>query len=79
MSVISSIRFGEAVDLGELNSRMSAPPEKARVVPVSTTALTDASAIARRMPASMPVRRSNPRPLTGGFSIVMTAISPSWR
>ena len=45
----------------------------------STTALIAASAIARRTPASMPVRRSKPRPLTGGFSIVMTAISPSWR
>jgi hypothetical protein len=67
---------GSAVALGVLNSRMSAPPENALPPPMSTTAWTAGSASARSMPAMMPLRSSWPRPFTGGFVMVMTAIAP---
>ena len=62
--------------LAELNSLMSAPPEKALPAPVSTIALIAGSATARRTPSTMPVLSAWPSPLTGGLSIVMTATSP---
>src|SRR5262245_31808374 len=61
------------------NSVMSAPPEKARSVPVRTTALMDASSLILRSAASTPSRRSNPSVLTGEFCIWVTAMSRSWR
>jgi hypothetical protein len=67
---------GSASAFGELNSRMSAPPEKALPAPVMTIALTAASACARRRPSTIPVRSAWPRPLTGGLSMVITATSP---
>ncbi len=51
-------RFGSASALGEPNSRMSAPPEKACPAPVMTMALTAGSALARSMPSAMPRRVS---------------------
>ena len=73
---ITVSRFGSASALGVLNSRMSAPPENALPAPVSTMALIAGSYCARRTPSTMPVRRAWPRPLTGGLSMVMTAMSP---
>ena len=40
-------RLGSCSDLGEPNSRMSAPPEKALPLPVITMARTAASSLAR--------------------------------
>ncbi len=75
---INDSRFGSASALGEPNSRMSAPPEKARPAPVMTMALTALSACAFSTPSAMPRRVSKPRPLTGGLFSVMTAM-PSRR
>ena len=76
-----AIFLGSAAIFGVLNSLMSAPPEKfclgALGSPISTMALTLASASARSSPATMPLRSSRPRPLTGGLSSVTTAVSPS--
>jgi len=44
MDSITVCRFGSAIIFGVLNSRMSAPPEKACGVPTSTSASTAASA-----------------------------------
>ena len=49
-------RLGSAVALGEPNSLMSAPPEKALPAPVMTIALTAASAFAWLMPWAIAVR-----------------------
>ncbi len=54
----SDSRLGSAIALGEPNSRMSAPPEKALPAPVMTMALTAASALALSMPSAMPRRVS---------------------
>jgi hypothetical protein len=43
-------RLGSAIALGEPNSLMSAPPEKALPAPVMTMALTDGSALACSRP-----------------------------
>ncbi len=77
MAAMTVISIGSAVSWGVLNSRMSAPPEKALPAPMSTTALTSSSAAARSSPASMPLRNSYPRPLMGGLLRVMTATAPS--
>ena len=69
-------RFGSASTFGELNSLMSAPPEKAFPAPVMTTAFTAGSAAARSRPATRPLRSSHPSPFTGGLSRVMTATAP---
>jgi hypothetical protein len=50
--------LGSAIALGEPNSRMSAPPEKALPAPVTTIALTAASSSARSSPLTMPSRVS---------------------
>src|SRR5438105_2261843 len=55
------------------NSRISAPPEKALLEPISTTALTAASASAVFRCWRIAARSALPRPLTGGLFIVMTA------
>ena len=55
---------------------MSAPAEKKRPVPVSTMALTPASALASAKAFSSPTRRAWPSALTGGLSMRMTATSP---
>src|SRR5260221_6500850 len=73
---ITVLREGSAVDLGEPNSRISAPPEKARGLPISTRAFTFASASARASPSTISRRRSNPRPFTGGLFMVTTAAWP---
>ena len=75
-SLISDSRFGSAIALGEPNSLMSAPPENALPAPVTTMALTAASASARSMAAANWRRVSRPRPLTGGLSRVTTATAP---
>ena len=49
-----SRRFGVAADAGVLNSRISAPPEKALPAPVRTIALTAGSASALSRPLAMP-------------------------
>ena len=67
---------GVAVAFGVLNSRMSAPPEKALAEPMMSTALTALFLVAASRPAMMPVRSSCPRPLTGGLFSVMTATLP---
>ena len=64
---------GDIVDLGVLNSRMSAPPEKALAVPMITSAFTAGSAAAFCRPSMMPGRSTLPRPLTGGLFMAMTA------
>ena len=46
------------VALGDPNSRMSAPPEKALPAPVTTIDLTDASSMARCSPFVTPTRVS---------------------
>ncbi len=69
-------RCGSVMAFGEPNSLMSAPPEKALPAPVSTMALTAASACACSSPATRPCRVARPRPLTGGLSSVMTATLP---
>src|SRR3990172_2732050 len=69
-------RWGSAAAAGVLNSRMSAPPEKALPAPIRTTAFTFRSATARSMPSTIPWRRACPRPLTGGVLNVTTATSP---
>ena len=66
-------RLGSAVDFGEPNSRMSAPPEKALPAPVSTMACTAASACALFTPSAIARRVSKLRPLTGGLFSAMTA------
>ena len=76
-SAITTRRFGSRSAAGVPNSVTSAPPEKARAVPVSTIAFTAAFAFASSSASAMPSRRSNPRPLTGGLFIVTTAMSPS--
>jgi hypothetical protein len=53
---ISDSRLGSAPALGEPNSLMSAPPEKALPPPVMTTAFTAGSAAARSSPSAMPTR-----------------------
>jgi hypothetical protein len=62
--------------LGVPNSRTSAPPEKARALPVSTMACTCGSASAWSSAATMPLRKAWPRPLTGGLFSVTTATGP---
>jgi hypothetical protein len=57
-AAITESRFGSAIALGEPNSRMSAPPEKALPAPVRTIALTAASPRARSSPLTMPSRVS---------------------
>ena len=66
-------RVGSVRAFGELNSRMSAPPEKALPAPVITTALTEGSSSARCSASTAAVRVARPRPLTGGLFSVMTA------
>ncbi len=73
---ISVCSVGSASAFGVLNSRMSAPPENSAPAPVSTIAVTEESASARSTPATIALRVSNPRPLTGGLSIVMTQTPP---
>ena len=73
MSVAS---VGSADDAGVLNSRMSAPPEKALPAPIMTTASICESPFARSSPAAIAERTTCPRPLTGGLSIVRTAMRP---
>ncbi len=73
MSLISG-RVGDMVDLGVLNSRMSAPPEKALAEPMMTMACTAGSASALCMLSAMPGRSTLPRPLTGGLFMTMTAM-----
>ncbi|MNL78101.1 hypothetical protein D3C87_2044170 [compost metagenome] len=53
---ITECSVGSCMALGVLNSRMSAPPEKALPAPVMTMALTAASSSARVMPSTMPSR-----------------------
>ena len=55
---IPNFSFGSAVDLGVLNSRMSAPLENALPAPMMMTALTPASTLARSIPATRPARSS---------------------
>ncbi len=57
-ATITLSRLGSAMALGEPNSRMSAPPEKALPAPVITMALTAASASAFSRPLTMPRRVS---------------------
>ena len=57
-AAISESRFGSAIAFGEPNSRMSAPPENALPAPVTTIALTAASASALSRPSTMPRRVS---------------------
>ena len=57
-AAMSESRFGSAIAFGEPNSRMSAPPENALPAPVTTIALTAASASARSRPSTMPRRVS---------------------
>ena len=64
---------GSASAFGELNSLISAPPEKALPAPVSTIATTSASACARCRAATASVRVASPSPFTGGLFSVMTA------
>ena len=73
---ITVLSEGSAVDLGDPNSRISAPPENARGLPISTKALTFASASARASPSTISRRRSKPRPFTGGLFMVITADWP---
>src|SRR5699024_1863026 len=79
ISAITSRLVGVARARSVPNSVMSAPPEKIRTDPVSTTAITDGSASARPMPSATAARTAYPRPLTGGLSISMIATSPSTR
>ena len=65
---------GDIDDLGVLNSRMSAPPEKALAEPMITSAFTAGSASAFFIPSTMPGRSTLPRPLTGGLFMTMTAM-----
>ena len=51
-AVMSVRSVGSASIAGVLNSRMSAPPEKALPAPVSTMAFTLSSASARSRPSS---------------------------
>lgn len=76
-ALMTACSVGSCVALGVLNSRISAPPEKALPAPVITMALTLASSPAFTMPSTMPRRVEWPRPLTGGLLSVMTA-TPSW-
>jgi len=55
---ITDSRLGSATALGEPNSRMSAPPEKALPAPVMTMAFTAASFSACSRPLTMPRRVS---------------------
>ena len=75
-SRITVCSVGSVNVFGELNSRMSAPPENARPAPVITIALIAGSALALRSPSDRPRLRSMPSPFTGGLSIVITATSP---
>jgi hypothetical protein len=70
-------RLGSAIAAGVPNSLMSAPPENAAPPPVRTTALTWASASARRIDSTIERRNAMPSPLTGGLFIVMTATPSS--
>ena len=63
----SSGNVGGSEDLGVLNSRISAPPEKALAEPMMTSAFTAGSAAALFIPSMMPGRSTLPRPLTGGL------------
>src|SRR3990172_10090431 len=69
-----SCKEGGANAFGELNSRISAPPENTLGEPQITAAFTAGSASALRMPSMMPGRSTLPRPLTGGLFMVMTAM-----
>src|SRR5665213_1034176 len=60
-----------------LNSRMSAPAIKVFPAPITTMASTAASATAALTPAAIPSGTPGLRALTGGLSIVITAM-PSW-
>jgi hypothetical protein len=71
---IAVARLGSARAFGVLNSRMSAPPEKAPPAPVITIAETAGSASARRTASTMPVRSAWPSPFTGGLARVMIAM-----
>ena len=62
------------VIFGVLNSRMSAPPEKALSEPMMTRALTAESEPAFLMPSMIAGRSTLPRPFTGGLLRVMTAM-----
>ncbi len=73
---ITVCSVGSALAFGVLNSRMSAPPEKALPLPTMTMASQPASALALSIPATTSLRVSNPSPLTGGFASVMTATRP---
>ena len=57
-AVMTDSRIGSCMALGELNSLMSAPPEKALPAPVSTMAFTAGSALAFSSPLVMPTRVS---------------------
>src|SRR5450759_4347264 len=59
------------------NSEISAPAMKVRPAQITTMALTAGSPAAAWTPSRMPLRTSAERALTGGESIVSTAISPS--
>ena len=73
---ITLSKLGSWTALGEPNSLMSAPPEKALPAPVKMMALTWSSANAFSRPATMACRVFKPNPLTGGLFMVITAKSP---
>jgi hypothetical protein len=65
-AAISTGKRGSRAASAVPNSFTSAPPEKARSLPVTTTAVTAGSASAWSSDCRMPLRSAAPRPLTGG-------------
>ncbi len=65
-AAINAGRRGSRAEFGVPNSLTSAPPENARSPPVTTMALTPASACARSSACISPWRSAAPRPLIGG-------------
>ena len=60
--------------MGLLNSVMSAPAMNVRPAQARTTPVTSASPIAARMVSQSPWRTCRLKALTGGLSMVMTAM-----
>ena len=78
MALITVRSVGSANALAEVNSRMSAPPEKPLPAPISTSARIPVSDSTLSSASTIPCRTSWPRPFTGGLSSVSTATVP-WR
>src|SRR3979490_2103194 len=73
-NIVQSV--GACTALGVLNSRISAPAEKARPTPVITIAVTAGASSARSIASTMPVRVARSSPFTGGLSR-LTMATPS--